>query len=151
MMWGIIFPNGLVAVKKVQGHQTSVNYIDILSSFGVPLMKLNLKPHFGIVQDNSRTHTSKVVNNFMLSRGLKVIKWPALSPDLNLIENVWKMLSDIVYDGLQPKNLKELETRIIEAVNQINTMRRQTIVDLFEGFSDRMIKVLTGKGCIINK
>ena len=150
MMWGLVLPNGLIALKKVVGHQTSENYIEILSKYAVPLIKLNLKEDFGLVQDNSRTHTAKKVKDYMASQAIKVIEWPAVSPDLNIIENVWKMLSDVVYDGPQPRNLAELHLRIVDAVFQINTSRRDTITNLFETFSDRMVKVLTGKGSTIN-
>ena len=34
---------------------------------------------------------------------IKIIEWPAKSPDLNIVEDIWKMLSNVVYDGPQLK------------------------------------------------
>ena len=55
------------------------------------------------------------------------IEWPDRSPDLKIIENVWSMLSDIVYDGSQPRNLKELEQQIIDGVSTINNENSEKI------------------------
>ena len=55
------------------------------------------------------------------------IELRARCPDLNIIENVSMMLSDIVYDGPQPRNLKELEQRIIDGVSTINNENSEKI------------------------
>ena len=42
------------------------------------------------------------------------------SPDLNLIQNAWSILSNIVYDGPQLKNKQELKNEITTAADQIS-------------------------------
>lgn len=63
------------------------------------------KPSFRVIsdgnpifqQDNAPIHTAKIVKKWLSESQMETIEWPALSPDLNIIENVWGKLSRMVY------------------------------------------------------
>ena len=61
-----------------------------------------------LLQDCDPKHKSKLLENYLNKKQINVLWNPPQSPDLNPIENVWKLLKDLVQQK-NPKNLKDLE------------------------------------------
>lgn len=150
MMWGMIMPNGLVAVKEVEGTLNSDLYIDLLKSFIVPCMNLNCQGNYNYVQDNCPSHVSKKTMEYLNGERFTTLKWPSKSPDINIMENVWKMISDIIYEERQPNSKAELRQRIHEAILLLNSSRTKDMIKLFTYFRKRLTKVLIKNGNLIS-
>ena len=150
MYFCMCFPNGLIFVQQLIGHQTSDTYINLLQTFVVKAINLNMGQFANMVQDNCSIHVSKKVMEFFKSTKINLIDWPSRSPDLNIVENIWKMISDIVYIESQPKSYDDLKRRVTLAVTEINVEKQATIKNLYSTFRFRLTQVLLKKGSLIN-
>ena len=59
------------------------------------------------MQDNAPCQTAKSVKTFLSEEDITVIEWPAQSPDMNPIENVWKLLNERAKEK-NPRNVEKL-------------------------------------------
>jgi DDE superfamily endonuclease len=75
-------------------------------------------------------HTSKIAAATRVGSGLQFLPWPAQSPDLNPIENLWHDVKTRLYERKKkPKNLPELERAVKAAWKSIPPERIQALVD----------------------
>ncbi|GFS94150.1 transposable element Tcb1 transposase [Trichonephila clavipes] len=74
------------------------------------------------MDDNARPHRADIVNENLESEGIARMAWPAYSPDLNPIENLWDTLGRAVSSRfLPPATLIELETALQEEWRLLNS------------------------------
>ena len=64
--------------------------------------------HHMFQQDNARAHTTRATRDFLQQHKIRIMPWPAFSPDLNTIVHLW--------DGIQ-RNLIEVRPRLITAAD----------------------------------
>ena len=99
MVWMMAMPNGLLSFNLITGNLNSDKYVEHLSKNVVPIIKLNYGENWYLLQDNSPAHKSRKVQDFFTNSRISVLEWPARSQDLNIVEDCWKTISDLVYDG----------------------------------------------------
>jgi transposase len=116
MFWGCFSYRGLGPLVTHHGSVTGEMHKKILRRHAFPTMRKTFPRGDGIFQeDNARPHTSKIAVAAREESGLKFLPWPAQSPDLNIIENLWNDVKTSVYNrSKKPKNLQELE-RVVKA------------------------------------
>lgn len=57
---------------------------------------MGLQEEFILQQYNDPKHTAKKTKKFFENSNIKLLEWPAQSPDLNPIENLWSVLDSKV-------------------------------------------------------
>ena len=127
MVWGMLLPNGLLSYRLMIGKQNAQKYISILQSSVIPIMKINFKEAFIFQQDNCPIHVAAKTKTFLQNQDIDVMEWPAYSPDINIIENVWAILSNYVYADGKIENLSVLKSRISLAFKRFNEENIETV------------------------
>ncbi|CAJ0949942.1 unnamed protein product, partial [Mesorhabditis belari] len=78
------------------------------------------------------------------SKQVPLLDWPACSPDLNPIENLWGMLARRVYhNSTQYANVQALKDAIIR---EWNAIPRSTIKKLVDSMPSRIFDVISRQG-----
>lgn len=79
-----------------------------MAAHGYSRIDPNSDHHSIVVQDNARVHTAKLTQEAFRGSDIRCIHWPANSPELNPIENVWAILKSRI-NKRRPRPLTKQE------------------------------------------
>lgn len=147
MIWGCFSGCGVGELCELDGRLTSLKYIDILETHLLPFAYANHGTGFNdfiLQQDGASAHRAIATRNWLDAVGVKVMTWPAVSPDLNPIENVWGIMAQEVYKhGRKFRNKDELRQTVHQCWDRLEM---NTLDKLNESMRDRCIEVLRKNG-----
>ena len=110
-VWGAVSWRGVGPIRLVIGNLNAVKYqneviydvANMCTYQGAGRMEKMI-----FQQDNARAHSAQSTLHFLEESGVQTLDWPANSPDLNPIEEVWAHVAQRVRSYGQPRTVAQL-------------------------------------------
>jgi Transposase/DDE superfamily endonuclease len=146
MIWGCILWDGPGFACRIDGTMDAELYVQILEDELLQSIGYYGKDMEDIIfqQDNDPKHTSKRAKNWFQTHNLELLSWPAQSPDLNIMENIWAILKRRLgqYE-VPPNGMRELWDRVQVEWEKIGAEDCQKLI---MSMPDRCKAVIKAKG-----
>ncbi len=114
MIWAAMSSAGVGPLCFLKSTVNAAIYQEILEHFMLPSAdKLYGDADFIFQQDLAPAYTAKGTKSWFNDHDVTVLDWPANSPDLNLIENLWGIVKRKMRDT-RPNNADELKATVKE-------------------------------------
>ena len=127
--WGAIGRDGPVTpLVRIQGRFNAPAYMRIVRAYVIPMMnrfEADGDPHI-FMQDNSRVHTDQRVMALFSRQHFQPMDWPANSPDLNPIENVWSMMEN-GWPEIHPRTAENLHDVVQDRWYTVGANQRESL------------------------
>jgi transposase len=140
-VWGCISSGGTETIHIFKEIMNADKYISILKNNLLPIYNEN----YIFQHDNDPKHTAYKTSIFLIDNNIKVLLWPPNSPDLNPIENVWKLLKD----KLKKCEITDInfDEKIIECWNSI---KFEHVFNIISSINVRICNIIQMNGGHIN-
>ena len=145
MVWGCFSSFGLGPLVRVNGKQTANNYINVLNNHLLPYLgQLDNQNNYVFQDDNAQIHRARSTLRWISENNIDQLHWPAQSPDLNPINNIWDELEHCIRKHIPlPKNEMELFNLLQEEWSNID---ESVYKNLVESMERRVQAVVKAKG-----
>lgn len=145
MIWSAFCGTGKSDLCFVDTNMNSLTYLQILEANLLPFASRILPEGFTFQQDDALVHTANVVKGWFKDNNVSVLEWPAKSPDVNPIENLWGILACSVYDSgrRQFNSITELKDATVTSWAAISN---ETLLNLNKSMPKRCMDILENKG-----
>ncbi len=111
---GCISAYSIGSLHVLEGTMNAETCIKVLEQHALPSRRCVFQ------QYDAKPHTAAITTAWLRSRRVRVLDWPACSPDLSPIENIWCIIKRKIHQG-RPQTHQQLETYIRQEWDQIPT------------------------------
>lgn len=131
MVWGAFtgFDKSPLVIMP-QGERTAIDFVHnvyegTLSGF---YFMHDTPEQLVLMEDGAPVHRGKLPKLWRQAHGIPKLDWPPNSPDLNPIENMWKIMKDLLRYHKKPNNTQEM-IQVIQAVwNEVPLEQLQNLI-----------------------
>ncbi|GBO37853.1 Transposable element Tc1 transposase, partial [Araneus ventricosus] len=136
--WGFLAANGVGNLHFFTGTIKVPDSIRVLEvNLRPSVQRLFGRKRYLFQQDNARSHTAKITR----TKHVPVLEWPAASPDLSPIENIWRILKRNMAQR-RPRNIQQLQDYLRQEWEKIST---DTLNRLVSSMPKRLAAVIRRK------
>lgn len=147
MIWIGLSYKSLTPVYFISTKMNSVKYTVLLQRALVPFSRSIYNENFIFQHDNAPCHRARNTKNWLEENNINTLEWPARSPDLNPVENLFGIICKDVYkNGKQFQKVNDLKNAIISSVEKIP---KETLENLINSMQKRLTEVLKNFGASI--
>ena len=113
MVWGCVSSHGIMGNLHIcEGTISAERYVQVLEQHMLPSkQRLFQRRPCLFIQDNAKPHSACVITAWLRSKRVRVLDWPACSPDLSLIENVSCIIKRKIRQW-RPRTVEQLKSYI---------------------------------------
>ena len=146
MIWGCMTVHGVGLMCRIEGKMDASLYEEILGDELMGTVDYYEMDREDLIfqQDNDPKHKSKHAQKWFKDNGIKVLDWPAQSPDLNPIEHLWSIVKFCLAAYPTPApSIEELWKRVEAEWEKIP---KEECLKLINSMPRRVAAVLKAKG-----
>lgn len=149
-VWAWMCVHGPGVCWRVEGRFNRHSYINILENVMLPsVSQMYPENNFVFQQDNCPVHTANDVRQWFQNHNIEILPWPAYSPDVNPVENLWGLLVKRIYKrNFRAQNANELWETIHQAWEDLYENRNQLCENLINSMPRRLNAVININGAM---
>lgn len=148
-LWAVICPEGILAWQIYEGDMTAQKYKGILKKNLIRRAEDYFEDeNWTFQQDGDSAHTaSSTIEYLETHENLTLMAWPSNSPDLNIIENLWSYMKDIIAKQEPARTMAEHNARVAALCEEMTgSAHKNFFQHLYDSLPRRMEEVIEHKG-----